>query len=79
MADIAHLFDPPDVSTYPWVATYDTGTYVAMLSTQSRYALMEPTVRADLLDAMGRLVDAELGGAVTKQYVAVLATARLGH
>jgi SAM-dependent methyltransferase len=73
---VAHLFEPPEVSTYPWIASYDTSTYQAMLSSQLTYALMEPPARAELLGAMGRLVDAELGGVVTKQYVAVLATAR---
>ena len=73
---VDHLFEAPEVSTYPWVATYDTASYLTMLSTQSSYALLEPDQRSRLFDEMGSLVESELGGRVTKQYVTVLATAR---
>jgi SAM-dependent methyltransferase len=72
---VAHLFDQPVVSTYPWLATYDRSGYLTMLATQSSYALMEPERRRLLLDGIGDLIDERLGGIVTKQYVTVLATA----
>lgn len=72
---VAHLFEPPVVSTYPWLANYSRDGYLDMLATQSSYALMEPNRRGRLLDAIGRVVDDHLGGLVTKQYVTVLATA----
>lgn len=69
------LFEPPVVSTYPWVATYDRRSFVAMLSTQSTYALLEENRREALLTGIGAAVDEVLGGTVTKEYVTILATA----
>ena len=73
---VDHLFEPPTVSVLAWVATYDADTYPAMLSTQSTYAFLAPEQRNELLRRIGRLVEDRLGGTVTKQYAAVLATAR---
>jgi SAM-dependent methyltransferase len=73
---VSDLFEPPLVSTYPWVATYDRADYLAMLASQSSYALMDQTRRELLLDAIGRLIDERLGRTVTKEYITVLATAR---
>jgi SAM-dependent methyltransferase len=72
---VGDLFDRPTVSVYPWVATYDSDCYVAMLSTQSSYALMDPQRRAELLAAVRELVESMLGGVVTKQYVTIVAVA----
>src|SRR5579875_495070 len=49
--------------------------YLALLASQSSYALMEPSRREELLDAIGGLIDNQLGGMVTKEYVTVLAVA----
>jgi SAM-dependent methyltransferase len=73
---VSGLFDPPVVSVYPWLATYDRPGYLAMLATHSSYALLEPGRRRRLLDGIGDLIDQQLGGTVTKQYVTVLATAK---
>jgi SAM-dependent methyltransferase len=70
------LFEPPVVSTYPWLASYDRPGYLAMLASQSSYALMDQKRRDELLAAIGELIDEQLEGRVTKQYVTVLATAR---
>jgi SAM-dependent methyltransferase len=75
--DVSSLFEPPIVTTYPWLATYDGNSYLEMLATQSSYALMEPTRRDELLGGIGHLVDEYLEGTVTKQYVTVLATAEM--
>ncbi|MGB6163541.1 MAG: hypothetical protein WCF33_09885 [Pseudonocardiaceae bacterium] len=47
-----------------------------MLASQSSYALMNPTRRERLLEAVGRVIDEHLGGTVTKEYITVLAIAR---
>ncbi|MHB1488672.1 MAG: hypothetical protein ACYCS7_15270 [Acidimicrobiales bacterium] len=69
------LFEPPVVSLYPWTATYSTDTYLAMLSTQSSYALADRQARDELLTQVGELIDKHLGGTITKQYLTILATA----
>jgi SAM-dependent methyltransferase len=77
---VAHLFDPPTVRTYRWLASYLTDTYLAMLASQSSYVLMELGRREELLAGIGAIVDEELGGRVTKEYVSILAVAeRRGH
>jgi SAM-dependent methyltransferase len=73
---VTDLFEPPLVSTYPWMASYDRPGYLAMLASQSSYALMNPTRREQLLEAVGRVIDERLGGTVTKEYITVLAIAR---
>lgn len=73
---VSHLFGPPTVKTYPWLASYDSDAYLAMLASQSSYALMDPVRREDLLARIGRLIDEQLEGTVTKEYVTVLAVAR---
>jgi SAM-dependent methyltransferase len=73
---VAELFDAPIVSTYPWSVRYDRREYLAMLASQSSYALLEPRKRAGLLEAIGRQVDGLLCGSVIKQYLTILATAR---
>jgi SAM-dependent methyltransferase len=73
---VSHLFDPPVVSTYPWIATYDRPRFLAMLASQSAYAQMDAGRREQFLGGIGSLVDQHLGGTVTKEYVTVLATAR---
>lgn len=73
---VDHLFEPPRVTTYPWLARHDTAAYLAMLGTHSSYALMDAGRRRRLFELLGRLVDEHLAGNVTKQYVCVLAVAR---
>jgi SAM-dependent methyltransferase len=73
---VCQLFDPPFVGVYPWMAEYDTEGYLAMLASQSTYALMDRTRRAALFAGIGELVEDRLLGRVTKQYVTVLAMAR---
>ncbi len=73
---VSELFEPPAVSTYPWIASYTRAGYLEMLASQSTYALLDPALREQLLESIGRLVDDQLGGRVTKQYVTILATAK---
>jgi len=73
---VGELFEPPVVTTYPWLATYERAGYLDMLSSHSSYALLEPGRRAQLFDQIGRLIDEHLDGTITKEYVTILATAR---
>ena len=73
--NVQALFEAPIVKTYPWIATYSRNGYLDMLASQSSYALMERERRGEILDSIGRLVDLHLGGAVTKEYVCVVALA----
>lgn len=74
--EVSHLFEPPVVKTERWLARYSRQGYLAMLATQSSYALLEEDRRRELLEAIGRVIDVALGGVVTKSYLAVLALAR---
>ncbi len=73
---VGELFESPVVTTYPWLATYERAGYLDMLSSHSSYALLEPDIRAQLFDQIGRLIDEHLGRTITKEYVTILATAR---
>jgi SAM-dependent methyltransferase len=73
---VGELFEPPVVTTYPWLATYERAGYLDMLSSHSSYALLDPGRRAQLFDQIGRLIDEHLDGTITKEYVTILATAR---
>ena len=70
---VGHLFGRPTVKTYPWLATYDKDAYLAMLASQSSYGLMDPARRDELLARIGTLIEEELEGTVSKEYVTVLA------
>ena len=73
---VGELFGPPFVAVHPWLAEYDTASYLAMLASQSTYALMDGAQRSALLAGIGALIDSRLQGQVTKQYVTVLAISR---
>jgi SAM-dependent methyltransferase len=74
--DVSALFGEPVVSTYEWVATYDTSSYVEMLSTQAPYIALDAERRERFFRGVARAIDDHLGGTVTKHYLAVLAVAR---
>jgi SAM-dependent methyltransferase len=67
-------FEPTAVTLHPWTASYDRDGYLAMLATQSSYARHSQSEA--LLEEVGTLIDARLGGQITKAYVAILAVAR---
>jgi SAM-dependent methyltransferase len=72
---VDQLFGPPTVKTYPWVVTDDSSAYLAMLASQSSYALLDPVRRDELLTGIGALIDEKLEGTVSKEYVTILAVA----
>jgi SAM-dependent methyltransferase len=72
---VEHLFGTPTVKTYPRMVTYRTDEFLAMLASQSQYAVMERARRDRLFDGIAALIDEHLDGTVTKEYVSVLAVA----
>ncbi len=74
--DVGALFAPPEVFLCPWTATMDGDAYVDLIASGSTYLQRHPDGRrTPVLDAIRDLVDDELGGTVTKEFVAVMATA----
>jgi SAM-dependent methyltransferase len=68
---VSALFGPLAFTEHPWSTTYDTGTYLELLATQSDHRMLEPATRARLFEAVAAAVDAA-GGAITVSYVADL-------
>ncbi|WP_338694146.1 class I SAM-dependent methyltransferase [Streptomyces sp. Q6] len=69
-------FEPPVFHRYEWDATYTTDQYLALLCTYSGHRDLAPGPRAGLLAALGRLIDRDHGGTITKRYLTELRTAR---
>ena len=62
---------PLAFTEHPWSTSYDTGTYLELLATQSDHRMLEPATRDRLYEAVAAVVDAA-GGAITVSYVADL-------
>jgi SAM-dependent methyltransferase len=69
-------FGPTTVRSYEWDQVYTTADYVDLLLTYSGHLALEPSLRADLLDCIARLIEDRYGGSITKHY---LTTVRLAH
>ena len=61
---------------YRTEVTYDADGYVDLLGTISRYATLDPQVRAELFERIRRRIDATPGGTITPTRVSVLYVAR---
>lgn len=70
------LFGPITARRYPWQITYDTATYLQLLSTYSNHIALTPDTRARLFAGIAGLIDHRFGGHITKDYLAVLYVAR---
>ncbi len=70
------LFAAPEVRFYPWVTTYPTPAALGLIGTYSRFLVMDSVERAALFEHLAQIIDRHYGGALTRHYVAVLATAR---
>ncbi|MEV5610025.1 class I SAM-dependent methyltransferase [Streptomyces sp. NPDC052225] len=68
--------EPPVFHRYEWDATYTTEQYLGLLCTYSGHRALDPEARTGLLDALGRLIDRDFGGTITKRYLTELRTAR---
>lgn len=72
-------FSPPEFHRYEWEVRYTTDQYLALLMTYSGHRAMPSSARDPLLDCIGRRIDADHGGVVSKRYLTQLALAkRLG-
>jgi hypothetical protein len=68
-------FGELEYSQHPWSTSYDTGSYVELLSTQSDHRMLDADTRRHLLDRVADEIDAA-GGVVPVAYVADLYLAR---
>jgi SAM-dependent methyltransferase len=64
-----------EYSEHPWTATYDTASYLELLSTQSDHRMLDPDRRRRLLDGVAAVIDAA-GGSIAVAYAADLYVAR---
>jgi SAM-dependent methyltransferase len=69
-------FDDVTHHAWDWNQTYTSAQYRMLMDSYSGTQLMEPSLRAGLLDDMQAFVDAEFGGFVTRPLVVTLTTAR---
>lgn len=72
------LFGPVAERRYEWSRTFDTGTFIDLLDSFSRYRVMDPGVRARLFDELRVLIDEQFGGTVNRGMVSFLYVARRG-
>jgi hypothetical protein len=64
------------VRTYPWEQRYTAEQYLGVLDTYSNHRSLEPDKRVRLFDAIRDLIEKKYGGAVVKEYLAVLYIAK---
>ena len=69
--DACGFFEPVETRHYPWSASYDTESYLKLMQTYSDHATLPDDVRARLLDAVRKAIDAH-GGTVEREYVSSL-------
>jgi ubiquinone/menaquinone biosynthesis C-methylase UbiE len=68
-------FENVQVLTYPWVARYETSTYLGLLNTYSDHLRLSEQRRLGLFAAIAELIE-QHGGQIEKPYLAVLYFAR---
>jgi SAM-dependent methyltransferase len=66
------LFHNLRTREYRWQATYDAAGYLALLSTYSGYAVLEPSTRERLFRAIADLVNTRYGGRVVLDFLTTL-------
>lgn len=70
------FFDSVVTRTYQWDITYDSASYIGMLSTFSDVIDLEQGKREELLTKIANLIDTQFGGRVVKTYLTVLHVAK---
>lgn len=70
------LFHAPVVDWHRWQARYSTVDALGLLSTYSNYLTLSASDRDDLFGAMGRLIDADFGGELVRDYLTIVAMAQ---
>jgi SAM-dependent methyltransferase len=66
------LFGPVTVRRYPWEATYDAATYIAVLDTYSGHRSLDARKRERLFRGIAEMIDTRFGGRIVKGYLAML-------
>lgn len=74
-AEALHGFAAPQFRRHLWDATYDTGTYLELISTYSSHRALERHAREALLACVAEVLDTRHGGRLTKRYMAELRVA----
>jgi len=68
-------FAAPHFRRHAWDATYDTRTYLDLISTYSSHRALEPEAHDALLACVAETLDTRHGGRFTKRYLAELRVA----
>jgi SAM-dependent methyltransferase len=69
------LFADVSFTQHPWTTSYDSATYVELLTTQSDHRMLSTETRGRLVDGVARAID-DAGGEMEVAYVADLYVAR---
>jgi SAM-dependent methyltransferase len=69
-------FGPVEHILIPWTATQTADDLQRFLSSFSHWMALETRVHADLLHAIGGLIDSEFGGALERPFLTAIYTAR---
>lgn len=70
------LFGDFTARRYPWIARYDTATYLRLLDTYPDHYTLPANRRQRLYEGIAALIDREFAGQITKQYLTVLYVAQ---
>lgn len=70
------FFGEPQVRRHEWQLTYTTAEFLAELHTYSPIISLRADHRAELMAAVGSLIDASYGGTVTKNHITELRVVR---
>lgn len=66
------LFEPVLVKRYPWTKTYTTESYLRLLNTYSDHLALDEARRHRLFEEIGKLIEREYDGVVTRPYLSAL-------
>lgn len=69
------IFSAPDVRLYTWSVSYSTSEALGLLATYSRFLVLEPSRRTEVLERLATIIDSDYAGKLTRHYVTVLAMA----
>jgi SAM-dependent methyltransferase len=70
------LFGPVIERWYAWSQTVDSGEFIDWLGSYSRYAMLDTEARTQLFGELRTMIDAQLGGKVTRRIVTLLYMAK---
>jgi SAM-dependent methyltransferase len=73
--DRSELFGPVTIRRHEWELTHSTARYLDLLRSSAAHRALEPAARAALFDCVGRVIDDQYGGALTKRHLTELRVA----